>query len=75
MLRLAGSAIERRKMMNDYEKVAKWITEECDDPQDEVKWLLTMLYEGKKPKLTFGEAYENVLDLMEWEETLGFKLH
>ena len=74
MLRLAGSAIERRKMMTDYEKVAKWITEECDDPQDEVKWLLEMLYEGKKPKLTFGEAYENVLDLMEWEESLGFKL-
>ena len=61
--------------MNDFEKVAKWITEECDDPQDEVKRLLTMLYEGKKPKLTFEEAYENVLDLMEWEETLGFKLH
>ena len=61
--------------MNDYEKVANWIIEECDDPQDEVKRLLTMLYEGKKPKLTFGEAYENVLDLMEWEESLGFILN
>ena len=60
MLRLAGSAIERRKMMNNYEKVAYWITEmECDDPREEVVWLLAMLDEGGgKTKPTFKEAYK-----------------
>ena len=75
MLRLAGSAIERRKMMTDYEKVAKWITEECEDNHQEVACLLKMLYGEGKPELTFEETYQDVLDLMEWEESLGFILN
>ena len=61
--------------MNDYEKVAKWITEECEDNHQEVACLLKMLYGEGKPELTFEETYQDVLDLMEWEESLGFKLH
>tara|TARA_R100001143_G_C3313371_1_gene111235 strand:- start:264 stop:440 length:177 start_codon:yes stop_codon:yes gene_type:complete len=26
--------------MNDYEKIADWIVNECDEPIAEVKWLL-----------------------------------
>jgi len=60
--------------MNDYEKVAKWITEECEDNHQEVACLLKMLYGEGKPELTFEETYQDVLDLMEWEESLGFKM-
>ncbi len=65
--------------MDDYEKVADWILEECDDPQEEVAWLLFMLDEGSEAikgnrKKTFKENYEGVLEEMEWEESLGFKL-
>jgi len=61
--------------MNDYEKVAYWIIEECEiNNHQEVAWLLKMLYEGKKPELTFKENYEGALEEMEWEESLGFKL-
>jgi len=56
-------------LMNDYEKVADWIIEECEiNNHQEVAWLLKMLYEGKKPELTFKETYQDVLDLTEWEE-------
>ena len=55
--------------MNDYEKVADWIVEECDTSLDEVALLLEKLYENKKPKLTFQEAYGDVLsELKESEE-------
>lgn len=50
--------------VSDYEKVADWIIEGCDDPQEEVAWLLEMLYEAE-PTPTFRENYEEVLDLME----------
>ena len=46
----------------NYEKVADWILEECDDPQDEVAWLLAMLDESGKAKPTFRDTYEEVLD-------------
>jgi len=55
-------------MMNDYEKVAKWITEECEDNHQEVACLLKMLYGEGKPELTFEETYQDVLDLMEWKD-------
>jgi hypothetical protein len=58
----------------NYKKVADWILEECDNPQEEVAWLLAMVDESRKTKPTFIENYENVLDLMEWEESLGFKM-
>jgi hypothetical protein len=55
--------------MNDYEKVADWIVNECDNSITEVEWLLKKLYENKKPKLTFQEAYGDVLsELKESEE-------
>ena len=51
--------------MNNYEKIADWIIEECDSPHIEVAWLLEKLYEGEKPKLTFKEAYGDVLAMLE----------
>ena len=55
-------------MMNNYEKIADWIIEECDSPHREVAWLLEKLYEGEKPKLTFKEAYGDVLIMFEESE-------
>jgi hypothetical protein len=60
--------------VSDYKKVANWIIEECDDPQREVACLLEMLYEAETTAPTFKENYEGVLEKMEWEESLGFKL-
>ncbi len=54
--------------MNNYEKVADWIIEECDTPHREVAWLLEKLYENKKPKLTFEEAYGDVLTMLKESE-------
>lgn len=54
--------------VSDYEKVADWIIEGCDDPQGEVAWLLEVLYEAETTTPTFKEAYESVLDLMEWKD-------
>jgi hypothetical protein len=54
--------------MNKYEKIAEWIVYECDSPQEEVAWLLEKLYENEKPKLTFKEAYEDVLTILEESE-------
>jgi len=60
--------------MNNYEKVADWIIEECDSPHREVAWLLEKLYENEKPKLTFKEAYGDVLTMLDecemgWDST------
>ena len=60
--------------VSDYEKVADWIIEECDDPQQEVAWLLEMLYETETTAPTFKENYEGALEEIEWEESLGFKM-
>jgi|TARA_B100000315_G_C14059336_1_gene355475 hypothetical protein len=54
--------------MNNYEKVAEWIVYECDSPRGEVAWLLEKLYENKKPKLTFEEAYGDVLKMLKESE-------
>ncbi len=59
--------------MDDYEKVADWILEECDDPQEEVAWLLFMLDEGSEAikgnrKKTFKEAYKFLLRRIERED-------
>ena len=59
---------ERSYKMNNYEKVADWIIEECDTPHREVAWLLEKLYENKKPKLTFEEAYGDVLTMLKESE-------
>jgi len=48
--------------LDDYEKVADWIINVCDDPQEEVAWLLAMLDESGKAKPTFRDTYEEVLD-------------
>ena len=56
--------------MNNYEKVADWIIEECDSPHREVAWLLEKLYEGEKPTLTFKEAYGDVLAMLEEGEVV-----
>ena len=56
--------------MNDYDKVADWIVEECDSPHIEVAWLLKKLYENKKPKLTFQEAYGDVLTELKESEVV-----
>ena len=64
--------------MDDYEKVADWIIEECDNPQEEVAWLLFMLdkacllMEGSEAikgnrKKTFKEAYKFFLRRIEDE--------
>jgi hypothetical protein len=58
--------------MDDYEKVANWIIEECDNPQEEVAWLLFMLDEGSEAikgnrKKTFKEAYKFLLRRIEDE--------
>tara|TARA_Y100001970_G_C13798192_1_gene633665 strand:- start:26 stop:199 length:174 start_codon:yes stop_codon:yes gene_type:complete len=55
-------------MMSDYEKIADWIIEECDCPHIEVAWLLEKIYEGEKPKLTFKEAYGDVLTILKESE-------
>ena len=54
--------------MSDYEKIADWIIEECDSPHIEVAWLLEKIYEGEKPKLTFKEAYGDVLTILKQSE-------
>ena len=61
----------------NYEKVADWIIEECDNPQEEVAWLLTMLDESGKNKPTFEETYEDVVDWVDdlKRKELIFKLH
>ena len=56
--------------MNDYEKVAGWIINECDNQLEEIAWLLEKLYEGEKPKLTFKEAYGDVLAMLEESEVV-----
>ena len=48
--------------MNKYEIVAKWILTECAIPMIDIEWILFHLYENKKPKLTFEEAYSKVLE-------------
>tara|TARA_R100000234_G_C4943900_1_gene154164 strand:+ start:52 stop:240 length:189 start_codon:yes stop_codon:yes gene_type:complete len=49
--------------MNQYEKVAQWILDECDNPIDEIAWLLKNLYDStaKKPQFSFHEAYGDVV--------------
>jgi hypothetical protein len=56
--------------MNKYEKVALWILDECDEPIDEIAWLLEKLYEStsKKPQLDFNEAYGDVLEMINQDE-------
>ena len=56
--------------MNNYEKIADWIINECDNSITEVEWLLEKLYEGEKPKLTFKEAYGDVLTMLEEGEVV-----
>ena len=56
--------------MNDYEKVAGWIINECDNQLEEIAWLLEKLYENEKPKLTFKEAYGDVLAMLEESEVV-----
>ena len=56
--------------MNDYEKVAGWIINECDNQLEEIAWLLEKLYKGEKPKLTFKEAYGDVLAMLEESEVV-----
>ena len=54
----------------DYLFVDKWACTECDSPKEEVEWLLEKLYEGEKPKLTFKEAYGDVLAMLEESEVV-----
>ena len=54
--------------MNNYEKIADWIVNECDNQLEEIAWLLEKLYENKKPKLTFKEAYGDVLIMLKESE-------
>ena len=56
--------------MSNYEKIADWIINECDNPLEEIVWLLEKLYENKKPKLTFQEAYRDVLAMLEEGEVV-----
>ena len=59
--------------MNQYEKVAQWILDECDEPLDEIAWLLEKLYDStaKKPQLNFHEAYGDVLEILKDRKTNG----
>ena len=59
--------------MNKYEKVAQWILDECDEPLDEIAWLLEKLYDStaKKPQLNFHEAYGDVLEILKARKTDG----
>jgi len=52
--------------MNKYEKIAKWVYNECDTPIDEITWLLEKLYNNTTeiPDLDFNEAYGDVLEMM-----------
>ena len=45
-----------------FETIAKWIYSECDTPISEIEWLLKVVYTAKEPKLTFEEAWEDVLN-------------
>ena len=56
--------------MNKYEKVALWILDECDEPIDEIAWLLEKLYEStaKKHQLDFNEAYGDALEMINQDE-------
>lgn len=60
--------------MDDYEKVADWIINVCDDPQEEVAWLLAMLDESGKAKPTFRDTYEEVLDWIDDLKHWGHKV-
>ena len=64
--------------MNKYEKVAQWILDECDEPLDEIAWLLEKLHSNtaKKPQhgtlsLDFNEAYGDVLEILKDRKTNG----
>ena len=57
-----------RLSVSEYEKVANWIINESDKPILEIEWLLKVAYTNKKPKLTFTEAWNEVLELSQGEE-------
>ena len=59
--------------MNKYEKVAQWILDECDEPLDEIAWLLKNLYKrtANKPQKNFHEIYGAVLDYLKERKTNG----
>jgi hypothetical protein len=45
-----------------FSKIASWIYNEGDTPIEEIEWLLKVVYTDKEPKLTFEEAWGDVLD-------------
>ena len=59
--------------MNQYEKVALWILDECDNPIDEIAWLLKKLYDStaKKPQFSFHEAIGDVLEILKERKENG----
>ena len=59
--------------MNKYDKVAQWILDECDEPLDEIAWLLEKLYDStaKKPQLNFHDNYGDVLEILKDRKTNG----
>ena len=47
-----------------FSKVASWIYNEGDTPIEEIEWLLKVAYTDKEPKLTFEEAWGDVLNII-----------
>jgi len=45
-----------------FSKIASWIYNEGDTPIEEIEWLLKVVYTDKEHKLTFEEAWGDVLD-------------
>jgi hypothetical protein len=56
--------------MTKYEKIAEWIYDECDNPIDEIAWLLKKLYSktARFSNLDFNEAFGDVLEMLNQDE-------
>ena len=54
-----------------FEMIARWIHSECDTPISEIEWLLKVVYTDKEPKLTFEEAWGDVLDEIKRRDVNG----
>ena len=63
--------IDKEREEEDITKVANWILYECDSPEEEVEFLLKLLYTQKanvRGVLTIREAYGDVLEWLSKKE-------
>ena len=65
------SDADRLKEEEDFTTVANWILYECDSPEEEVEFLLKLLYTQKanvRGIITIQEAYGDVLEWLSKKE-------